>query len=377
MAYTIFIILAASFLLELYTGKLKYKFHPLNIMGFIAVSLEKFFNSKSKFIPAFTSGVLFNLIAVFTLSLLFSFILSSAFVFYPPLFYILSVYIFASFMSVGGLRYESLKIYNLIKSSDINGARKNLISLAGRDAHNLDESEISRAVIESVAENTGDGIGSLIFYFFAGAAIMKLLSMHFFYKLKLYLPSLPLFTVGGYYNIHIFAAVFCGIIFSVIYKSVNLLDALVGYRNDKYEKFGKFSARLDDALNYIPFRITAFFMALSVFILSVILKANRFDFIETIKSFLSFRKNHPSPNGGQLESIAAGAFKIRLGGLNFYGGVKSERPPIGFGNYSAPSYKNIPDMVKIMELTSVLLVFFYFSVIFIIVAALPVLPALH
>lgn len=90
---------------------------------------------------------------------------------------------------------------------------------------------------------------------------------------------------------------------------------------------------------------------------------NSYYFSAALKSFIKFRKSHPSPNGGILESITAGALRIKLGGLNFYGGIESKRPVIGFEDYGVPSSKNIMDVINIMELASVLLVFFYLSVI--------------
>jgi len=200
-------------------------------------------------------------------------------------------------------------------------------------------------VVESVAENTGDGIGSIIFYFTAGLII-------------------GLFALNFVKTTGIFVAF--GIIGTVIYKTANLLDSMIGYRNAKYEKFGKFSARLDDALNYIPFRITAYFMLLSVFILNII--SNKYHNKGGFKSWLKFRKSHPSPNGGQLESIMAGALHIKLGGTNFYGGVESKRPIMGFENYGSANENSIISAVRIMELTSAILVIFYTLVIALIFA---------
>ena len=258
-----------------------------------------------------------------------------------------------SFMSTGGLRYEALKIYGILKSKKINEARKELSSLVGRDTGNLNESEISRAVIESVSENTGDGIGSVIFYFALGTILGYILKTALFSG----------FLVIGARHIALPATVFFGVLSAVIYKSVNLLDSLVGYRNDKYEKFGKFSARLDDVFNFIPFRITSFFMLLSVIILSITLNfyksKKRYFPAEALKSWIKFRKSHPSPNGGQLESTAAGALRIKLGGINFYGGIIHKRPVIGFNDYGYADKENIAYTLRIMETTSVLLVIFY------------------
>ncbi|MHB8232021.1 MAG: adenosylcobinamide-phosphate synthase CbiB [bacterium] len=332
-----------AFLIEFYTGPVKYKLHPLNIMGRIAKYLEKLFYSVS---DGIISGIMFNILTVFTICGIIAALSFLTIEISPALFYLLSLYILASFLSTGGLRHESIKIYGLLKAKNIEAARKSLLSLAGRDSGNLSNSEISRAVVESVSENTGDGIGSVIFYFtaglIAGSFILNFTKIYFF---------------TGY----CFAAAF-GVLSAAVYKSVNLLDSLTGYKNEKYEKFGKFSARLDDALNYIPFRITAFFMLISTFFLGLAANKNNYRFKDAFKSWIKFKKNHPSPNGGQLESIAAGALNVKLGGVNYYGGVESKRPVIGFENYGAVNQENIIGAVRIMELTSALIVVFYSAV---------------
>ena len=340
--YILLLLFPSAFIIEFYTGSLKYKFHPLNIMGRAAVYLEKFFYSVSS---GFISGIFFNISTVLAISIVFAGISFAAFNISPLLFYVVSLYILSSFLSTGGLRYESLNIYRLLKSKDIAGAQKDLLSLAGRDGGNLCASEISRAVVESVSENTGDGIGSVIFYFSAGL-----------------ISGLILKSAINY--IGAAEIIFFGVLSAVIYKSVNLLDSLVGYKSEKYEKFGKFSARLDDAANYIPFRLTSVFMLLSVIILSFTLNKpeKRYYLIDGLRSWIKFRKSHPSPNGGQLESITAGALKIKLGGVNYYGGVESKRPVIGFENYKPAGEESIINAVIIMELTSILLIIFYAAI---------------
>ena len=346
--YLILILFPAAFIIEFYTGRFKYRFHPLNIMGRIALYLEKrFYSFSNKFI----SGVFFNILTIFTITVIYS---AASFLFInisPLLFYVFSLYILASFLSAGGLRHESLKIYNRLKNGKIESARKNLRSLAGRDSENLNPSEISRAVVESVSENTGDGIGSVAFYFALGSIIGLLTSKQ------------------------IYPVIFFGVLSAVIYKTVNLLDSIAGYKNKKYEKFGKFSARLDDALNFIPFRITALFMIASVIILSIIIniikkkynKYNIYNIKDAVLSFIKFRKNHPSPNGGQLESVAAGALKIKLGGVNYYGGVESRRPVIGFENYGRPNPESIIETILLMELSSIIIAVVYTAVMLMII----------
>lgn len=311
-------------------------------MGRAAGFLEEIFYGISN---SFILGVLFNIITVF---LIVSFFAGLSFItlnISPVLFYPFSVYIILSFLSTGGLRHESKKIYGALKAGDIEGARKNLLSLAGRDSDNLNESEISRAVVESVAENTGDGIGSVIFYFTTGL-IMGLFVLTY----------VKIYFITQFFNKTIELPVAFGIIGTVIYKSANLLDSMVGYRNKKYEMFGKFSARLDDVLNYIPFRITAYFMLLSILLLNIASKNKKYFIKESFKSWSKFRKSHPSPNGGQLESVMAGALKVKLGGINYYDGKISKRPIIGLEYYGRTGKEDILKAAKIMELTSVIII---------------------
>ena len=346
-----FIILALlfplAFIIEFYSGFIKYNLHPLNIMGRIALFIKKLFY---RFSNKIISGIFFNVITIIVISAIFSAASFMIFYIFPLLFYAFALYIIASFLSAGGLRHESFKIYKMLKNGDIKGARENLSSLAGRDNENLNPSDISRAVVESVSENTGDGIGSIVFYFTLGA-IIGLLLLKKYSELK---------------SLQVYFIIFFGVLSAVIYKTANLLDSIVGYRNEKYEKFGKFSARLDDVVNFLPFRVTAFFMLLAILILSIALNKYKntkaYNIKDAALSFIKFRKNHPSPNGGQLESIAAGALNIKLGGINYYGGVESKRPVIGFENYRLPEKQNIIEIIRIMELSSILTAVFYAAI---------------
>ena len=342
----IFFIAPLAFVVEYLTGYLRYKSHPLNIIGLIAMFLKKKFYKLPKGI---ISGIFFNLATIICVSILFLFSSLLIYLLSDVLFYIFCVYILSSFLSTGGLKHEALKIYKMLKVDDIKGARNNLSSLAGRDANNLDGSEISRAVVESVSENTGDGIGSIMFYFTVGLLTGYIASFNCPIEIQ---------------HVKIAAALFLGLLSAVIYKTVNLLDSIIGYKNEEYEKFGKFSARLDDVLNFIPFRITALFMILSTLILSITLK--NYNVKDAVLSFIKFRKKHPSPNGGQLESVTAGALNIKLGGVNYYGGVESRRPVIGFENYKNPNAENIIETVKIMEVSSVFIAVFYTALLLII-----------
>ncbi len=176
---------------------------------------------------------------------------------------------------------ESQKVANRLSAKDLQGARKELSYLVGRDTHNLDEKEVVRALVETVAENTSDGVIAPLFYLAIGG------------------PPL-----------------------AMAYKAVNTLDSMVGYKNERYLYFGRASARLDDLVNFIPARITAILIVVAAFIL-------RKDWRGAWKIMLRDRRNHPSPNSGYPEAAVAGAIGRRLGGLSCYGGSPSDKPFIG------------------------------------------------
>jgi len=179
------------------------------------------------------------------------------------------------------LKVESMKVFHSLKNGDIEGARKNLSHLVGRDTHNLTEQEIVKATVETVSENLSDGVIAPLTFICIGGA--------------------PL---------------------AAAYKAVNTLDSMVGYRNKDFEYFGKFAARLDDVVNFIPARISALLMILgSVFV--------GMDTKRACKIYLRDRKNHRSPNSAQTESVCAGALGLRLGGDHHYSGVLVSKPTIG------------------------------------------------
>lgn len=308
-------------------------------MGYTANVTEKIFYKISN---GFAAGVFFNISTLFiVLSVLI--ILSIMIIKMSLLlFCVFFIYIISSFISTGGLKYAGLRVYGDLERGDLPNARKDIMSLAGRDSEKLDASEISRAAIESIAENTGDGIGSIFFYIAAGFLVGHMVN------------------IGIRHSVDLSLILAFGLAGAVIYKTVNLMDSLTGYKNDRYLRFGKFSAKLDDALNYISFRFTAIFMIMSIIILRILGKD--YDIGNAIRTWKKFRGMHPSPNAGQLESIIAGALRIRLGGVNYYGRQISERPIIGFKYHGEAQKSDILKTIEIMKTASFVIVVFYISI---------------
>ena len=176
---------------------------------------------------------------------------------------------------------ESMKVCKAAESGDTEAARKAVSMIVGRDTAVLDKDGIVRAAVETVAENASDGVTAPLFYMGLGGA------------------------VGAFF-----------------YKSVNTMDSMIGYRDEKYADIGRFAAKLDDVLNFIPSRMTALLMAASAPLAGL-------DGRNAFRIWKRDRKNHASPNSAQTESVCAGALHVRLAGDAWYFGKLHKKPYIG------------------------------------------------
>ena len=184
-------------------------------------------------------------------------------------------------LATKSLAAESRKVYDALKIGDLNQARHAVSMIVGRDTASLDEAGVTRAAVETVAENASDGvIAPLIFLAIGGAPL------------------------------------------GMLYKAVNTMDSMVGYKNDKYLWFGRAAAKLDDILNLVPARIAGVLMCLGAV-------AAGYDGKNAWRIFLRDRKNHKSPNSAHTEAACAGALQLRLAGPNWYFGQLVEKPYIG------------------------------------------------
>nr|MDE5755095.1 adenosylcobinamide-phosphate synthase CbiB [Oscillospiraceae bacterium] len=203
----------------------------------------------------------------------------------PPFGFVLHTFWAYQILATRCLEQESRKVYDVLQTHDLEKSRKQIARLVGRDTSQLTEEEIIKACIETVAENTSDGVTAPLFYLLIG--------------------GVPL----GFW-----------------YKAVNTLDSMVGYRNPEYRYFGTASAKLDDFANFIPARLCALLMLLAIRLAG---KKEKLNFSSAWNIFRRDRKNHLSPNSAQTESVAAGALEIQLGGTHRYFGEMVEKPTIG------------------------------------------------
>lgn len=276
LSYTI------GLVLDFIIGDPNNPFHPVRMIGALGSKLENI--TRRVFKNLKISGFITWLGVILITFLVNSLIVRLAF----SISYILGIIIEGILLyfciSSKGLKVEGLKVIKVLESGDIKGARKQLSYIVGRDTEVLDEEGIIRAVIETVAENTSDGIiAPLLFGALGGAPL------------------------------------------AMTYKAVNTCDSMFGYKNDKYIYFGFVPAKMDDLFNYIPARLTGYLVIFAAFILAL-------DYKNSYRIYKRDRYNHTSPNSAHPESAVAGALGIRLGGTNYYFGKIVEKPTIGDKN---------------------------------------------
>ncbi|MGE0155461.1 MAG: adenosylcobinamide-phosphate synthase CbiB [Geobacter sp.] len=194
---------------------------------------------------------------------------------------LVTILVLYSCLATRSLYDHALAVYRPLLAGDLLTARQRVGWLVGRDTDGLDEAEVTRAAVESVAENTVDGCTAPLIY-----------------------------------------ACLAGPLGAVAYKAISTLDSTFGYKNERYLQFGWASARLDDLANLLPARLTALLVLPAALLLGL-------DAGNAWRIFRRDRHNHPSPNGGQIESAVAGALQVRLGGINSYFGQPSRRPFMG------------------------------------------------
>ncbi|WP_409344777.1 adenosylcobinamide-phosphate synthase CbiB [Paenibacillus sp. MBLB4367] len=197
--------------------------------------------------------------------------------------YAINTWFISTTIAIKGLKDAAYLVYRPLKENRLEEARKYVGYIVGRDTEKLDEPEITRAAVETVAENIVDAVVSPLCFALLGGA--------------------PL---------------------AMAYRAANTLDSMVGYKNDKYRYFGWCSARLDDVLNWLPARLTGVLLTVTAFF------APRLSSGRAWRAVRTFARQHPSPNSGIPESAVAGALGIELGGLNVYGGVVSDRARMGW-----------------------------------------------
>ena len=275
--------LMAGFVLDLVFGDPKWMYHPVIFIGKTISFLEK---NIRKILPKTPTAELIGggVLVLFTLVVSGGvpwIILYATGLIHPALQWAAGAFMCYQLLAVKCLRDESMKVYNALKSGTIEDGRRAVSMIVGRDTQALDEKGVVKAAVETVAENFSDGVLAPMFYMLIGGPVLMF-----------------------------------------IYKGINTMDSMVGYKNDRFLYFGRCAAKLDDVANYIPSRIAGLMLILAAYI-------GPFSGKDAWRIFLRDRRKHASPNSAQTESAAAGALQIQLAGNAYYFGKLHEKQFIG------------------------------------------------
>lgn len=297
-------ILTIAFIIDLIVGDPYWMPHPVraigNFINFEENLIRKYFDQtklKIAGLALLVDTVLFTALSVALIIIFLGKI-------HPYLGFAIKVYFAYTAISARSLHYEGIMVKKALLGS-LEEGRKRVGYIVGRDTNNLSSDEIVKATVETVAENTTDGIISPMIYLLIGGPIL-----------------------------------------AMAYKAVSTLDSMVGYMNEKYIDLGRYSAKTDDILNYVPARLSGYLMSLSALILL-------YDFSSSLKILKRDHGNHKSPNSAWTESAVAGALNIQLGGTHDYFGISVYKPTIG-DNIRNVEPEDIDKTIKLMYVTSTL-----------------------
>lgn len=271
----------AGFLLDLLFGDPHFLPHPIRLIGRLITFLEKKLYDEKK--NLLLRGRLLVGAVLLVTGAVSGGILYIVYSTYPVAGCVTESIMTYQILAVRSLKVESMKVYHTLWTGTIEEARYAVSMIVGRDTACLDEAGVTRAAVETVAENTSDGVIA---------------------------PMIAL-AVGGPF-------------LGFLYKAVNTMDSMIGYKNERYLLFGRAAAKLDDAINYLPARISAYFMILAAF-----LAGKEFDGKRALRIYRRDRRKHASPNSAHTEAVCAGALGIRLAGDASYFGKLVKKPYIG------------------------------------------------
>jgi adenosylcobinamide-phosphate synthase len=300
-------ILAAAYLLDCLIGDPEYLPHPVRSFGACITSAERLLRSSNS-TPEYdlVAGALLAVGLPLTTNFVLSKGLKLAERKHRFLAVGLQIWLGATCLATRNLLQEAEQVILALEAGDLITARRQLSRIVGRDTEQLEESEISRAVIETLAESLSDGIIAPLFYLAAG-----------------------------------------GVPAALAYKSINTMDSMIGHKNERYFYFGKAAARLDDAANFVPSRMSALLICASAKCFTATQSRSAW------QTWLADGANHKSPNAGQPESAMAGALQVRLGGVNSYDGEEIHAAHMG-KSFPAPSVRHARMALKLTATASLL-----------------------
>lgn len=292
MCYHIFAFIA-GFVLDLLIGDPHFIPHPVRLIGSFISFLDKRLNcddgynisEKKLNLIKYKRGMLLAFTVIFATFAISVIIIVAAYSINLYAGVIAEAVMTWQILATKCLRVESMRVYDALRTDGVDAGRRAVSMIVGRDTSVLDAAGVTRAAVETIAENTSDGVIAPMLYTAIGGPVL-----------------------------------------GFVYKAVNTMDSMLGYKNDKYMYFGRFAARLDDVVNFIPARISAYLMIAAAFI-----GGRQFDGRNAYRIFKRDRFNHASPNSAQTESVCAGALRVQLAGDAVYFGKLVKKKYIGDG----------------------------------------------
>ncbi|MCP4339459.1 MAG: cobalamin biosynthesis protein CobD [Desulfobulbaceae bacterium] len=289
-----FLQLLASILLDALIGDPRWYPHPVRGIGKLCSWSETI--TRSMISNLYLAGALTVIAVIGSTGLAVSLILLVAVSFSSTVEGIVAVILLYTTIAAKDLLRHSNEVYlELTENVSLENARIAVGKIVGRDTSKLNEDGICRATIETVAENMVDGITAPLFFAILASCFAPVVNV---------------------------SPISCSVIGAFLYKAVNTMDSMIAYKNERYLKFGRVAAKLDDVVNFFPARISGFCLIIAAFFLKL-------DYRTAAKVFLRDRLKHSSPNAGHTEATAAGALGVRLGGPSFYFDKIVEKPFIG------------------------------------------------
>lgn len=314
MCYHIFAFIA-GFVLDLLIGDPHFIPHPVRLIGSLISSLDKRLNCDAGYnssekklnLIKYKRGMLLAFTVIFATFAMSVIIIVAAYSINLYAGVIAEAVMTWQILATKCLRVESMRVYDALKTDGVDAGRRAVSMIVGRDTSVLDAAGVTRAAVETIAENTSDGVIAPMLYTAIGGPVL-----------------------------------------GFVYKAVNTMDSMLGYKNDKYMYFGRFAARLDDVVNFIPARISAYLMIAAAFI-----GGRQFDGKNAYRIFKRDRFNHASPNSAQTESVCTGALRVQLAGDAVYFGKLVKKKYIGDGLREI-EYEDIKRANRLMYITAFL-----------------------
>ena len=298
-----------GFVLDLLFGDPHALPHPIRLIGTLIAGLEKKLlklqmrDEKKEFYK----GILLVVLVLFSTGAVAALVLVVAYWLHPVAGIVIESVMTYQILATKCLKDESMKVYQSLNEQGLEAGRVAVSRIVGRDTNVLDETGVVKAAVETVAENTSDGVIAPMLYTALGGPVL-----------------------------------------GFVYKAVNTMDSMVGYKNDKYLYFGRAAAKLDDVVNFIPARISAYLMIAAAYI-----GGKAFDGKQAYRIYKRDRRNHASPNSAQTESVCAGALGIQLAGDASYFGKVVKKPYIGDAHRAVES-EDIVRVNRLMYVTAVI-----------------------